>query len=266
MQRALFVLTPAEAKRLIARGVRCLPEVEYALQNGKIIIAGGTTNAFVVEEITGREIPKERYTAGIVTEGRLCITPSDTRITPIVLVKGSVVDAGWEDVLDDFGPEDVFIKGANAIDASGLAGVLVSSPTGGTIGRALGVLEARGAHLVIPVGLEKMIPSVKAAAKSCGSRLFDYSLGIPVGLIPLVYGRVVTELVALEILTGVDAVAIGAGGVGGSEGSVTIAVSGEREKVSSAFALIKEIKGEPPLAGIRQKCTGCPNRCSYAKK
>lgn len=266
MQRALFVLTPAESKRLIARGVRRLPEVEHALEHGKIIIAGGTTNAFVAEEIAGSQIPKERYTAGIITDGRLCVTPPDARIAPLVLVEGKVTDARWEDVLDDFGPDDVFIKGANAVDASGLAGVLVSSPTAGTIGRALGIVEGRGSHLVVPVGLEKMIPSVSDAAVSCGIRLFDYSLGSPVGLIPLVYGRIVTELVALDVLSGVDAVAIGAGGVGGSEGSVTIAVSGEEENVRSAFELIKMIKGEPPVAGLRQKCGECLNRCGYAKK
>ncbi|MGB9791978.1 MAG: hypothetical protein ACPLTR_05295 [Thermacetogeniaceae bacterium] len=265
MQRAVFVLTPSESKRLIAKGVRRLPEVEHALERGKVIIAGGTTNAFVAEEIAGVKIQKERYTAGIITDGRLCVTPSEERIAPIVLVKGEVVDAAWEDVLDDFGPDDVFIKGANAIDASGLAGVLVSSPTGGTIGRALGIVAGRGSHLVIPVGLEKMIPSVRDAARSCGNRLFDYSLGSPVGMIPLAYGKIVTELVALEVLFGVEAVAIGAGGVGGSEGSIAIAISGDGERVKSAVDLIKAIKGEPPVVGLRQKCAGCSQKCTYVK-
>lgn len=266
MQRAVFVLTPSESKRLIAKGVRRLPEVERALEHGKVIIAGGTTNAFVAEEVAGIQIQKERYTAGIITDGRLCVTPSEERIVPLVLIKGEVVNAAWEDVLNDFGPDDVFIKGANAIDAFGLAGVLVSSPTGGTIGRALGIVAGRGAHLVIPVGLEKMIPSVRDAARKCGSRVFDYSFGSPVGMIPLAYGRIVTELVALETLFGVDAVAIGAGGVGGTEGAITIAISGEGELVKSAVELIKAIKGEPPVAGLRQKCAGCFQNCFYAKK
>ena len=36
----------------------------------------------------------------------------------------------------DFGPDDVFIKGANAIDPQGNAGILTSSLVGGTIGMA----------------------------------------------------------------------------------------------------------------------------------
>ncbi|NPV29578.1 MAG: hypothetical protein HPY58_07975 [Firmicutes bacterium] len=262
MWRALFALTPAEGKRLIAKGVRRLPEVARALREGKIIIAGGTTNAFVAEEILGRKIPKERYTAGIITGGMTCVTPPEMRIPPLVLIKGEVSEASWEDVLEDFGPGDVFIKGANAVDATGMAGVLVSHPAGGTIGKALGVLAARGSHLIVPVGLEKMIPSVALAARSCGTMLFHYSLGSPVGLVPLVQGKVVTELTALEILAPVEAVALGAGGVGGSEGAVVIAVSGEADNVERIFNLIKEIKGEPPVSGLKQECAKCFSPCA----
>ena len=266
MRRALFVLTPAEGKRLIAKGVRELPEVQKALQCGKVIISGGTTNAFVVEEITGRRLARECYPAGIVTNGRLCVTPPRKRIKPFVIINGDVVDADWEDVLNDFGPEDVFIKGANAIDATGMAGVMVASPTGGTIGKALGVVAARGSRLVVPVGLEKMIPSVQVAARSAGNMVFQQSLGLPVGLIPLINGKVVTELTALEILGQVQAVALGAGGVGGSEGAVAIAISGEEEAVKGVMELIKGIKGEPPVPGIKQRCAECPQPCGYREE
>lgn len=261
--RALFVLTPAEGKRLIAKGVKALPEVRHSLEEGRIIIAGGTTNAFVVEELTGQRLSKERYTAGIVTDGRLCVTPVDDRIDPVVLIKGNVVKKNWFDIIDEFGVDDVFIKGANAIDASGMAGVLVSHPNGGTIGRALGTIAARGAKLIIPVGIEKMIPSVIDAANNCGIEAFDYSLGSPVGLIPLTQGNIITELKALEILTGVKAVALGAGGVGGSEGSVVIAVSGETDNVKMAVDLIGAIKGENPVPGIRQDCSECLSSCNF---
>ncbi len=215
MRKALFALTPAESKRLIAKGVRRLPEVARALKEGKIIVAGGTTNAYVAEELTGRKFPKERFAAGVVAEGRLCTTPAEDRLPPLVLVKGEVVEEDWEKVLHEFGPGDCFIKGANAIDATGMAGVFVAHPTGGTIGRALGIVAGRGSHLIVPVGLEKMIPSVSLAARSCGSRVFHHSFGIPVGLIPLPQAKVVTEVQALEILAPVTAVALGAGGIGG---------------------------------------------------
>lgn len=263
LHRALFVLTPSEGKRLIARGVKELPEVQEALHSGKLIIAGGTTNAFIAEELTGMKIEPERYTAGIVTKGRLCVTPSEQRISPVVIIKGEVVEAGWEEVLDDYGPGDVFIKGANAIDASGIAGVFAASPSAGTIGRVLGTLFARGAHLIIPASLEKMIPSVQDALGKAGTLVFQHSLGVSVGIVPLVGGKVVTEITALETLGQVNAVALGSGGVGGSEGSTTIAVSGREKAVNQIFGLIKEIKGEPPVQGIKRRCADCQSPCDY---
>ena len=66
---ALAALTPSESKRLIAKGVAALPEVRKALQKGTVIVARGTTNGFVVEELTGASITKQHYTAGIVYDG-----------------------------------------------------------------------------------------------------------------------------------------------------------------------------------------------------
>lgn len=248
--RAIFTLTSSEGKRLIAKGVRHLPELGKALSQGKVIIAGGTTNAYVAEEILGQEVSKLYYSAGVITNGKTTVTPHDKRLAPFVIVKGEVVEEKWEDVLEHFGPDDVFIKGANAIDANGMAGVLLSHPQGGTIGKALGTLAARGSHLVVPVGLEKMIPSVAQAARNCGKMCFPHSLGLSVGMMPLVQGNVITELVALENLANVEAVALGAGGVGGSEGAVVIAVFGDADDVEHVFNVVKKIKGEPPVPGF----------------
>ena len=53
-------LTPSESKRLIARGVKALPSVQHALKNNTIILAGGTTNAFIAEELLGSFPPAMR--------------------------------------------------------------------------------------------------------------------------------------------------------------------------------------------------------------
>ena len=53
---------------------------------------------------------------------------------------------------------DVVIKGANAIDPDGIAGVMLANPVGGTTGNITGPVMAKGINLVIPVGLEKSIP------------------------------------------------------------------------------------------------------------
>ncbi len=42
-----------------------------AYKNGTVIIATSTTNAYVAEELMGKEIPdKGMFTAGVVTKGR----------------------------------------------------------------------------------------------------------------------------------------------------------------------------------------------------
>jgi hypothetical protein len=119
---------------------------------------------------------------------------------------------------------------------------------GGTIGMAWPIVTPRGSHLIIPVGLEKMVPSVMEAAKHTGIYHFKYSTGLPAKLVPVPLGKVVTEIQAFAILAGVRAYHIGSGGVGGSEGSVHLALEGDEGNVEKAFDLVKSIKGEPPVS------------------
>ncbi|NLA58109.1 MAG: hypothetical protein GX855_04290 [Firmicutes bacterium] len=246
--RALISLTVPEGKRLIGKAVAALPEVQRARQQGKLIIATGITNAYVAEEVLQEPVPKVRYTAGIVTQGNFTSTPSESRLSPICFENGLRSSRPWPEILQDFTAEDVFIKGANAVDPSGVAGVLVGAPNGGTIGTALGTLYARGSHLIVPVSREKLIPSVEAAVRHLGIHTFTESLGMPCGMIPVVGATIITEVKALDILCGVKAVQVSAGGVGGSEGSVGLVISGPEPKVAAAMELIKGIKGEPPIA------------------
>ena len=59
------VLTVSESKRLIAKGVAALPEVRRAMEEGMVVVATGTTNAYVLEELWGREFDKRRYRSGV---------------------------------------------------------------------------------------------------------------------------------------------------------------------------------------------------------
>ncbi|HID87971.1 MAG TPA: hypothetical protein EYP55_11450, partial [Anaerolineae bacterium] len=190
---AVFALTPSESKRLIARAVAALPEVQRAMERGQIIIANGTTNAFVAEELLGVPVPKVRFAAGVISEGVLVVRRSEERLPPYVLRDGEPVDLPMREALLEFEADDVFIKGANAVDPQGNVGILMSHDRGGTIGMALGIVVARGAHLIAPVGLEKLIPSVPEASRHCGQLRQKYHLGNPVGLMPLVNARVITE-------------------------------------------------------------------------
>src|SRR3990170_4524066 len=216
IERAVVVLTPAESKRLIATAVKEMPEVKAALKKGRVIIIGGTNAA-------------------------------SKRIKPVVIKDGEVVDVHPNDILPEFTAEDVYIKGANAVDMEGNAGVLMSDSKGGTIGAAMGILHARGSHLIVPVGLEKLVPSVRLASAKLGQGRIRYATGHTVGMMPLMNAKVITEIQAIEILFGADGVRAthaASGGIGGSEGSVVIVLEGEENGVRKAFEFIREIKGE----------------------
>jgi len=244
---ALFSFTPAESKRLIAKAVAELPEVKRALKEGTIIIARGTTNAFVAEEILGTSIDKTCYAVGVVTNGELNATAPHTRMKPFIIRKGEVVDMELPEAVRGFREEDVFIKGANAIDMNGNAAIFVAGETGGTLGQVFPFVIPRGAHLIVPAGLEKLIPSVLEAAVKCGIFRFKYSTGLPAGLVPLINAKVITEIQALGILAGVKATHIASGGIGGSEGTVVLSLEGEEGGIEKALSLMKEVKGEPPI-------------------
>ena len=247
--RALFSLIPAESKRLIAKGVVALPEVRRALEQGIVVVGRGTTNAFVAEELTGQKIdPKCHYAAGIIVDGELSALPVGTRLKPIVLRQGKRTNISTAEALHDFRERDVVIKGANAVDPEGNAGVLAASDIGGTIGEVLPIVLPRGGYLIIPVGLEKLIPSVAEAARVSGIFRFKYSTGLPAGLVPIPNALVVTEIQAFQILTGVKAVPIAAGGVAGSEGIVVLSLEGTAAQIERAFSLVKLVKGEPPVS------------------
>lgn len=243
----IVVLVPSESKRLIAKGVLALPEVKRALREGLFVISRGTTTAYIAEELLGVKLPKGNCTAGIVTDSRLAITIPEEGIGPWVFRKGAKVEEAAEEALKQFTATDVSVKGASAIDPQGNVGVLAASDVGGTIGSIWPVLTARGSHLIVPAGLEKMIASVVDASWACGNKLFKYVMGTRVALMPVVSAKVVTEIQALEILTGVHAVHVSSGGVGGSEGAVIIALEGSDATVRRAFDLVKSVKGEPRI-------------------
>ncbi|MBI2869859.1 MAG: hypothetical protein HYX96_08550 [Chloroflexi bacterium] len=247
--RALVCLTPAESKRLIARAVTALPEVKHALQHGTIYLARGITNAFVLEELTGEKVePRSHYAAGVIFDGELAAVPAGVRMQPVILRQGKRLKIAPNEALADFTPADIVIKGANCIDPQGNAGVFVAGDRGGTVGEVEPILQSRGSHLIVAAGLEKLIPSVERASWVCGIYHFKYSTGVPAAVIPLPNARVVTEIQAFELLCGVCAVQVAAGGVAGSEGAVVLSLEGQAADIEKVMALVKSVKGEPPVA------------------
>ncbi len=262
--RALFVFTPAESKRLIGKAVAKMEEVKKAFKKSNIMIGHGSTNVYVLEEILGKEKLLELmdptfFLSGIIVRGTLCSTLGSEK-PPIVLIKKGVVTPPpptMSEMLRDFKSDSVVIKGASAIDLEGNAGVFVAHPEGGTIGWVLGAILARGIRLITPVGLEKLVPSVKRSISLCGQESLDYVQGKKVGMIPLSNAKVVTEIEAMKILTGVDAYHVASGGVSGSEGSVTLVVEGSKEAVNKSIELVESFKGETPLNFRKGICEIC---------
>jgi len=257
--RALFVFTPAESKRFIGKAVARLPEVVHARTEGEIVICHGGTNVYVAEEIFGECASRDKYLSGLVVNRILCVTQAEEK-PPMLIWRKGVLDAPGAtmvETLKDFGARSVFIKGANAVDAEGNVGVFMANPTGGTIGWAYGILSARGCHLIVPVGLEKLVPSVREAARSCGQDTLDYCQGIRVGMMPIMNATVVTEIDAFRILFDLKSIHVGGGGATQSQGSVVLVAEGEREALDRAIALIESIKGERPLQPKKSACANC---------
>jgi len=246
--RALVVLTPYESRRVIAKSVARLPAVENAMQNGWIIVSTGTSTGYVAEELLGEPMVKENFISGHITFGETWDAPKNPNyIYPVVLRKGQRQSMIPEDALKEFSADDVFVKGANAVDPQYRAAVFASNNTGGTMGWSMGTVLARGSHLVMPVGLEKLIADVPAAARHAGNRSMKYSMGSAVGMVPVVTATVVTEIQAFESLFGIEVYHAGAGGIAGSEGAIVLIFEGADAKVAAAFDFAKSIKGEKPL-------------------
>ena len=262
--RALFVFTPAESKRLIGKAVAKMEEVKRALKKANIMIGHGSTNVYVLEEMLGREkllelLNPSFFLSGILVRGTLCSTLGSEK-PPIVLLKKGVITPPPEtmsEMLRDFKSDSVVIKGASAVDPEGNAGAFVAHPEGGTIGWSIGTILARGIQLITPVGLEKLVPSVKQSISSCGQERLDYVQGKKVGMIPLSNAKVVTEIEAMKILTGVEAKHVASGGVSGSEGSVVLVVEGVKEAVHKSIRLVESFKGERPLNFRKGICEIC---------
>lgn len=245
MPWADLVFTAAESKRLIAKAIPALEIVRRALTHGMVIVCRGSTCAYVAEELTGRRLRKSSFVLGRITPARFAGGDLfDASLSEIVLRNGQPVDGlSLADAVAELQAGDVVIKGANALDyRAGLVANLIGHPDGGTLGTVLGGIHGRGAHLVIPVGLEKLVAGdLLSAARRAEEAHTDPAL-------PRFWvfrGHIVTEIEALSLLCGVEAVHLASGGICGAEGGVWLRVFGTHQQVSAALRLAEEIHGEP---------------------
>jgi hypothetical protein len=247
LKQAIVVITPAESKRLLAKAVAGLPEVQHAFRSGKLAVTSGSTNAFVVQELTGEEIPPYRFCVGMSAAGMLTMSHEEDRIYGRFYERGQEVDTPYPDFIKSLGRGDVIIKGGNAFDPAGNVGVLLSNDAGGGVGAMFGVAAARGITVISPIGLEKQIVSVPEAAAGWGQLTLDYAMGIRVGMASLTSVQALTEIEALALLAGVRSRLVASGGIGGNEGAVVLLLEGDTSSLGAALDLIDGVKGAPKL-------------------
>ena len=138
LQRAEVVLNPSESKRVLGKAVAALPEVRNAYANGRLSISVSSTSAFVLDELTGEKLPAYTYCCGMVAHGVLTLSAEEDMERTRYFVKGKRED--HDDAfafLDTFEKGDAVVKGANAVDPVGNAGVLAGNNQGGNIGAIL---------------------------------------------------------------------------------------------------------------------------------
>jgi hypothetical protein len=271
---AQVVLTTSEAKQIIAKAIVSMPLVKNALAEGIVMIHPSSTTLPVMQEL-GHQ-PEDFWVGGVVRPEALCISP-DRQIQ----IRKCYEEAGrgpkrffcstwifrrgiWDkeqrpltETIEELGPLDVYIKTGNALDCNGNVGVLHSSVAGGTTGLVSRKHKSRGFQIVLPIGLEKLIPStILEAARATNRAEIDWAMGQPCGLFP-VRGTVVTETHALAMLTATKVTAVAAGGLGYANGASVLVINGEEEKVREAVHLIQSIKGTrtPDLGEV--ECLDC---------
>ena len=276
--RAQVSLTPSESKKLIAKAIVHMPEIQKALDHGVIAMHPSSSTLFLAEEILGHTPDNEVWMCGAITPRAACgddavkvwmTTHPEARGSggpeafPFSLViEKARLNQGetLASLFQRMGPDDVYVKGVNAIDPQGKVAVLIGNDIeGGTIGKVLAARKEKGFTVIYPVGLEKLIPiSIDAAVSAAKDRLkLDYSMGSRCSLMPC-QGTVVTELTAIQILSGATAVPISAGGVDGAEGAITLVISGKDDQVRKAIDCVESVKGARVARRFRQTdCTKC---------
>lgn len=240
-----FCITPVMGKRLIGKGMVRLPQIEKVLSKGKLVILAGTTNGYVAEEILAEIGQADGFSRVGFRRGTM-LGPGRQPVNAEFQGDVVIVDGSWQqgktifDVANELNSSDIILKGANAVDPYGQAAVLVGNPQGGTVHAIMAAVYGRRTQMIVPVGIEKRVfedinTLVKAivAPEASGLRLYP------------VPGEVFTELDAIELLTGVEARLIAAGGIYGAEGSAYIAASGSPDQEEAAETLVKSVSNEP---------------------
>jgi len=237
-----FTLTVNAGKWLIAKAISELECIKEVLSKGKLILFGGTTISALSELLIGFPL---RLSGRITPRGTVTAYQNSKNIPHTILIhQGKTYDLLGEDslaqnLLKSIDKSDVVVTGANGYDIYGNACLMAGSYGLGNRINLLAPMHTEGSRLIVAVGIEKLMPgSILEAIKHTGRTSSIWSMGASVGLVPLL-GEIITEIEAIKILVGVEAIVIGRGGINGAEGSSTIVAKGDRKSLEKLISLIK---------------------------
>ncbi|MDO8670672.1 MAG: hypothetical protein Q7O66_04490 [Dehalococcoidia bacterium] len=284
---AQVTLTPTESKKLIAKAVAQMPVVRRASESGMVVLHPSSSNYFVAEELIGRKPGTPTWLCGAIVPKGACIEMAvagehrseadkaswdGSGFRHSLVIKNGVLTQGTgiRDILAEMGPDDVYVKSGNALDIDGNVGILIGSPKRGksSITQVIAAAKRKSFHVIVPMGLEKLISvPLDVAVKAARFSERGLGMGLACGLLPFRLGEVVTEIKAFEILGGVRATQIAAGGLGGAEGAITLILEGDELGVRKAFGYAEQSKGAQ-LPEVRLlNCLACPRgldgRCPF---
>ena len=257
-------LTVEESKRLIAMAISTHPKVKKTLNQGSILFKGGSTVSEVSKAITGHSLSL----CGIITNRGTVMNVESNELPPHI---GLYRKGKFEDIDDSFDEEvlsltenDLVVCGANAIDCYGNAAMLTGVSGGGGVSSAFSIWHGEGVAIIIPVGLEKLIPNnINDIIKNTGRRKKKLSTGMSVGLMPI-RGEIITEIEAIDILTGLKAIPIASGGIGTAKGSITLDIEGEQTRLKDFMDMVLEIKND--VSNYKEEFKECKPPCEYCKE
>jgi hypothetical protein len=272
-------LTPTESKKLMSMAIARMDQVKRAAQGGMIVIHPSSSTYFLTGELTGENPKYDNWVCGSITPRALCMEMGIMSSSPprdenkaldpggfpfSVVVKEGKVSTGQplNALLDQMGPQDVYVKGVNAVDMDRNVGVLIGHQAGGgTIAKVLAGQRKKPFNVIYVAGLEKLIPTpIDEAVKALRRPNVEYAMGMVVGMVPCKGGTVISEPDAFRILTGCTAIPVAGGGIAGAEGSITLLLEGSDDAVKSGIEFAEQSK-RARLPQWRMK--GCKN-CTCA--
>ncbi|QZY56626.1 AroM family protein [Crassaminicella profunda] len=266
MKKVQITLLVEESKELIARAVVNHKDVKKSLIGGKVVLKGGTTVSRISEKIADKPL---RICGRITKRGTVANLTNNEYAHTLLIENNKTknIDNIVDEEFSKLNGRDLVIIGANAIDYFGNAAIMAGSPGGGSIGKNMSFLYTEDVRVIIPVGLEKFIPGdITEIIKNSSRKGKDFSYGMAVGLIP-VFGEIITEIEAIKIFSNVACQVIGAGGLDGANGSVTLEIWGEDQEVSKILEVVKDIKSsEVKVSGELTSLEECEAICESCKR